>query len=80
MSFNWLWHLPLALASVTFLLPLAFMLATALAEPGEALRPARSVADVVVPQAWRWENFLEVRFPGCNGPAATGFSSPTLPP
>jgi multiple sugar transport system permease protein len=59
-AFNGLWHVPLVLASVTFLLPLAFMLATALAEPGEALRPAKSVADVIVPQTWRWDNFLEV--------------------
>lgn len=59
-SWQWAWHLPLLLASVTFLLPLAFMIATALAEPGEALQPTESISAMVVPQSWRWENFIEV--------------------
>jgi multiple sugar transport system permease protein len=59
-AWSWTWHIPLVLAAGTFLLPLAFMLATALAEPGEALRPTESVVEMVVPQSWRWENFVEV--------------------
>jgi multiple sugar transport system permease protein len=55
-----LWHLPLALLAVTMLLPLTFMLATALAEPGQAMRAAGSVLDFIVPRSWRWENFAEV--------------------
>lgn len=56
----WLWHVPLLLAAATFLLPLVFMIVTALAAPGEALRPTESIVEMIVPQAWRWENFLEV--------------------
>ncbi len=55
-----LWHLPLALLAVTMLLPLTFMLATALAEPGQAMRAAASVFDFIVPRSWRWENFADV--------------------
>jgi multiple sugar transport system permease protein len=59
-SWQWTWHIPLLLASATFLLPLAFMITTALAEPGEALQPVESISAMVVPQTWRWENFIEV--------------------
>jgi multiple sugar transport system permease protein len=55
-----LWHLPLALIGVTMLLPLTFMLTTALAEPGQAMRAADSILDFIVPRSWRWENFAEV--------------------
>lgn len=55
-----LWHGPLLLIGATMLLPLSFMLVTALAAPGEAMRAADSVLDFVVPRSWRWENFTEV--------------------
>jgi ABC-type glycerol-3-phosphate transport system permease component len=55
-----LWHIPLALAGLTMLLPLAFMFTTALALPGEAMRMADSVFDFIVPHSWRWENFSDV--------------------
>ena len=54
------WHLPLALLALTMLLPLAFMLATALSAPGEAMRPAESLRDFVWPRSWHWENFAAV--------------------
>ncbi|MDB6128358.1 MAG: sugar transporter permease [Verrucomicrobia bacterium] len=57
---RWLWHVPLALLAVTMLLPLAFMLTTALSKPGQAMRPAESLLDFVVPRSWRWENFAAV--------------------
>jgi multiple sugar transport system permease protein len=55
-----LWHLPLILVGLTMLLPLAFMLTTALAEPGQALRTGGSLLDYVVPRSWRWGNFATV--------------------
>lgn len=55
-----LWHLPLLLLGVTMLLPLAFMFATALSEPGRALPATESVVKMIIPQAWHWENFAEV--------------------
>ncbi len=55
-----LWHLPLLLIGATMLLPLAFMLVTALAEPGRSMQAADSILDFVVPASWRWENFAEV--------------------
>lgn len=53
-------HLPLALLGATMLLPLAFMLATALSEPGRASVTGNSFLELVVPRSWRWENFAEV--------------------
>lgn len=53
-------HLPLIAIAVTMLLPLTFMFATALAEPGQAMRSADSIVDFLVPRSWRWENFAEV--------------------
>ena len=55
-----LWHLPLALIGATMLLPLTFMLVTALAQPGQAMRMADSIVDFFVPRSWRWENFARV--------------------
>lgn len=54
-----LWYVPLAIASATMLLPLAFMATTALSEPGESLR-AEGLAALVVPESWRWRNFGDV--------------------
>lgn len=42
------------------LLPLAFMMVTALAAPGEAMKASESFAEMIVPRSWRWENFAEV--------------------
>src|SRR5690606_10981344 len=53
-------HVPLVAIGVTMLLPLTFMLTTALAEPGQAMGESRSVLDFIVPRSWRWENFAEV--------------------
>jgi len=56
----WLWHLPLALAGATMLLPLAFMLRTALSPAEEAMQATASLADMLWPRTWQWENFAEV--------------------
>lgn len=56
----WWWHVPLVLLSLTFLMPLVFMLVTALSNEGEAMRAGDSLADMLWPRAWRWENFVEV--------------------
>lgn len=53
-------HVPLLVIGLTMLLPLTFMLTTALAEPGQAMRAADSLLDFLVPRSWRWENFAEV--------------------
>jgi len=55
-----LWHLPLGLLAVTMLLPLVFMLTTALSEPGRAALAGGSLGDLLVPRSWRWRNFAEV--------------------
>jgi len=54
------WHVPLLLGGFTMLLPLAFMLATALSEPGRSMGASESVLKMILPQSWRWENFAEV--------------------
>jgi multiple sugar transport system permease protein len=54
------WHVPLVLIGATMLLPLVFMLVTALAEPGHSMAAADSFLDFVVPRTWRWDNFAEV--------------------
>lgn len=58
--FGFLWHIPLILLGVTFLLPLAFMLATALSRPGEAMQATDSFTAMLWPRSWQWENFAEV--------------------
>jgi ABC-type glycerol-3-phosphate transport system permease component len=55
-----LWHGPLLLIGATMLLPLAFMFATALAEPGQAMRATDSLWEMIIPSSWRWDNFAEV--------------------
>lgn len=59
---RWLFllHIPLMLAGVTMVLPLAFMITTALSEPGNSMRATESLAEMLLPQAWHWENFLTV--------------------
>jgi multiple sugar transport system permease protein len=42
------------------MLPLAFMLTTALASPEEAMRASDSFTEMIFPQSWHWENFAEV--------------------
>lgn len=59
-SAHWFWHVPLLLAATTFLLPLAYMITTALALPEEALSPGASLSDALVPRSWEWGNFAEV--------------------
>ncbi len=56
----WFWHVPLALASITFLVPLAYMLTTALSSPEHVLTPGSSVVEALVPQEWHWANFADV--------------------
>ena len=55
-----LWHVPLVLIGATMLLPLVFMLVTALAEPGHSMQGADSFRDFIVPRSWHWENFAAV--------------------
>jgi ABC-type glycerol-3-phosphate transport system permease component len=55
-----LWHVPLLVVGLTMLLPLAFMVTTALSEPAHSMRAANSLLDFIVPRSWRWENFAEV--------------------
>ncbi len=59
---NWdgLFHLPLLLIGGTMLLPLVFMMVTALSAPGEAMKATASLTEMIVPRSWRWENFAEV--------------------
>lgn len=58
--FIWLWHAPLLLGGFTMMLPLTFMIVTALSRPGETMGAVDSLLDLVVPSSWRWENFAEV--------------------
>ena len=55
-----LWHIPLILIGATCLLPLTFMITTALAPPEEALRATDNFLEMIVPQSFRWQNFVEV--------------------
>lgn len=57
---NGLWHIPLVLLGATCLLPLAFMITTALAPPEEAMKATDSVWEMIIPQHFRWSNFIEV--------------------
>jgi len=59
-SFSYLWHVPLILVGFTMLLPLVFMFSTALAQPGQAMRATDSLWGMLIPTAWRWQNFVEV--------------------
>lgn len=53
-------HLLLVAIGLTMILPLTFMVTTALAEPGQAMRSADSLLDFLLPRSWRWENFIAV--------------------
>lgn len=55
-----LWHIPLVLMGATCLLPLAFMITTALAPPEEAMKATDNLLEMIVPQHFRWANFVEV--------------------
>ncbi|XHR30446.1 MAG: carbohydrate ABC transporter permease [Chthoniobacteraceae bacterium] len=55
-----LWHIPLLLASLAMLLPVAFMFTTALSMPGQAFQFTQSLRALFIPSAWHWQNFLEV--------------------
>lgn len=57
---RWLWHIPLLLAAATMMLPLAFMISTALSSGQDTLNPAASVHEIFLPQEWRWANFITV--------------------
>jgi len=55
-----LWHIPLILLGATCLLPLAFMITTALSPPEAAMRATESLWEMIIPQHFRWQNFVEV--------------------
>jgi len=55
-----LWHLPLVLIAATMLLPLVFMLRTALGDADLNLGTGASLTSMLWPDAWNWENFLRV--------------------
>ncbi len=46
--------------SIAVLLPLVFMLATALAEPETGLKYGASLREIMLPRTWHWENFADV--------------------
>ncbi|NCW28246.1 MAG: carbohydrate ABC transporter permease, partial [Verrucomicrobia bacterium] len=53
-------HLPLLMFAAMALAPLAFMLTTALSEPGRTLRAEVSLLPMLMPRTWHWNNFIEV--------------------
>jgi len=53
-------HLPLLILAALALAPLAFMLTTALSEPGRTLRAEVSLLPMLIPRTWHWSNFVEV--------------------
>ncbi len=55
-----LWHIPLVILGVTCLLPLAFMLTTALSPPEETMKATDSVREIIIPRHFQWSNFVEV--------------------
>lgn len=55
-----LWHIPLILLGATCLLPLAFMITTSLAPAEEAMKATDSIWEMLIPQHFRWQNFVEV--------------------
>jgi multiple sugar transport system permease protein len=54
------WHIPLILLGATCLLPLAFMITTALSPQEEAMKATESLWEMIIPQHFRWKNFVEV--------------------
>jgi len=61
-SGRWLFllHLPLALLGATMLLPLFFMLATALSSEADAMQASDSLWHMIWPKHRNWGNFLKV--------------------
>jgi len=55
-----LWHLPLLLISATMLMPLAFMIVTALSSRETSMRAEDSFLLMLWPREWNWKNFGEV--------------------
>ncbi|HWL51211.1 MAG TPA: carbohydrate ABC transporter permease [Chthoniobacteraceae bacterium] len=55
-----LWHLPLIGMGLTCLLPLLFMIVTALAPPEQAMKTSTAISEMIIPRHYRWENFVEV--------------------
>ena len=55
-----LWHVPLILIAATMLLPLVFMLRTALGGADLNLGTGESLTAMLWPKSWNWKNFLEV--------------------
>jgi len=53
-------HLPLILIGVTMLLPLLFLVKTALAPESEAMKATDSVAEMLLPTHFEWGNFRQV--------------------
>ena len=54
------WHVGLIAWGATMLLPLAFMLTTALSSADEAMAPTESLREMLWPASWQWDNFAEV--------------------
>jgi multiple sugar transport system permease protein len=59
---RWLFllHIPLMLAGTTMLLPLFFMISTALSTEGAAMGVSDSLWHMIWPQHWNWNNFARV--------------------
>lgn len=55
-----LWHLPLLLVAATMLMPLAFMIVTALSSRETSMRAEDSFLLMLWPKEWNWKNFREV--------------------
>jgi multiple sugar transport system permease protein len=54
------WHLPLIAIGLTMLLPLAFMITTALSPSSQGPSAGDSFWSMIVPRAWHWSSFSEV--------------------
>ncbi len=53
-------YIPLVILGTTTLLPLLFMLVTALSKSEDAFRASDSITDLIVPKSFEWENFIRV--------------------
>jgi len=53
-------HGPLLLIGATMLLPLVFMIKTALSPAAETMQATESLSAMLWPRHWRWRNFTEV--------------------
>lgn len=56
----WGWHVLLGVLGATMLLPLVFMVKTALSSADDAMAPATSPGAMLWPASWQWDNFAEV--------------------